>query len=162
MKRAEKTMCGTPANCLARPEAVMEGVRVRWIPSPRRRAGRLVSSCSLCASQFPWPGLGYRYVQNFTFQANKDRPFFVEDENEPEIIPGTSQGREIRWHTLHEVGVSATGTWAFLLRGVHHRARIDCGVRTAKDFIHRLLETGSNKPNVPHRRAPSPLTGPLH
>ena len=34
---------------------------------------------------------------------------FVEDENEPDIIPRIA-GREIRFHTLQEVGVSATGT----------------------------------------------------
>jgi uncharacterized protein (DUF488 family) len=34
---------------------------------------------------------------------------FIEDENEPDIIRRIA-GRKIAWHTLDEVGVSATGT----------------------------------------------------
>jgi len=72
-------------------------------------AGRSVSSCSLRASPFfRGPDWVVDMEGTTSIRLTNTGPF-IEDENEPDIIRRIA-GRQISWLTLHEVGVSATGT----------------------------------------------------
>ena len=94
---------------LPRAEVIMEGVRVHGYDHLVDSWSVGVIVFSMCVTVLPWPDGVIDISGTTSIRLTYTEPF-IEDENEPEIIRRIT-GRRISWHTLHEVDVSATGTW---------------------------------------------------